>query len=98
GGGQDTPRRTGDGQGHQGPPFGTGSARRAEGSRDREPGRCRLDDRRRPGAPSRRPRRDGGMTARPWVFGLADLTVGLPLRVSAGLRTGLPPRTGYSIV
>ena len=49
GGGEDTPRRSGDGQGHQGPPFGTGSARRAEGSRDREPGRSQLDDRRRPG-------------------------------------------------
>jgi|GEM_PF-3838538 hypothetical protein len=30
------------------------------------------------------------MTARPWVFGLADLAVGLPLRVSAGLGPDFP--------
>ena len=30
------------------------------------------------------------MTARPWVIGLADLMVGLPLRVSAGLGPDFP--------
>ncbi len=30
------------------------------------------------------------MTARPWVIGLADLAVGLPLRVSAGFGPDFP--------
>src|SRR6185503_7859182 len=65
---------------------------RATSRREPGPGAGTLPTRRPPTSRGTVPQTStgGGMTARPWVIGLADLTVGLPLRVSAGIGPDFP--------